>query len=123
MYKSSDVETFSSGLQRIYNECKLYNIDVEFRTEKYGFTVIFFREGFNRKLENAGLNAGINDTQERIIDMIKENGSISLEKIANELEMNKRSVEKSVDNLKEKNILKRVGSKKSGFWEIDDKFR
>ena len=120
LYKSSDVETFSSGLQRIYEECKASNVDVHFRTEKYGFTVIFFREGYRReeKVIDAGINAGINDTQKKILILIGENKFISLEEIANILRMNKRTIEKSVENLKEKNLLKRRGSKKSGFWEI-----
>lgn len=44
------MESFTTGLKRIYDACKAVGVVVEFKKEPYGFTVRFHRhsgEGWN----------------------------------------------------------------------------
>lgn len=54
LYKSSDIEKWGSGLKRIYEECKICNVKIEFQCIKTGFVVVFYRPGrkFGEKLEH-----------------------------------------------------------------------
>jgi ATP-dependent DNA helicase RecG len=43
MYYSKDIESFGTGIKRIAEACEKANVKVEFRNEKLGFSVIFYR--------------------------------------------------------------------------------
>lgn len=164
LYRSKDIESYSSGIQRIYNECKERNVKVNFRKEKYGFTVIFYRKEIKNdenllytnvriKVDkNVGLNisknmaqneitkdekgkkilytnvrikvdknVGLNVVQKKILTFIMEDAFVKLEELAEKLHVSVRSVERNIDYLKNHNWIKRVGSKKSGYWKVIDK--
>lgn len=46
LYKSQDAESYSSGIRRMYEECKANDVKLEFREEKTGFTIIFYRKDY-----------------------------------------------------------------------------
>jgi len=50
--------------------------------------------------------------------LIKENSKISRSEIANILNINDSVTRKHLDALKNKGIIKRVGSPKGGHWEV-----
>ena len=55
--------------------------------------------------------------------MMIENQSVSAKEMANIIGISPRAVEKHISNLKNKGIVKRIGSSKKGYWEVkmDDK--
>lgn len=55
---------------------------------------------------------------EKIILLIKEDPSISASEIAERIGKTPRTVERKISELKQMNILKRIGSPKGGHWEI-----
>ena len=58
-------------------------------------------------------------TIEKILNLIKENPQITAPKIAIELEISTRGVEKNLRTLREAGIIKRIGSPTfGGHWEI-----
>ena len=57
-------------------------------------------------------------TSEAILNMIRENPKISTATMAEKLGITKRGVIKQTNNLQNAGLLRRVGSAKSGFWEI-----
>ena len=67
---------------------------------------------------NNNSNLTINETQKLILQIIDEDASISAKSIAERLELSSRSVEKNIKKMKDEGILKRIGSPKSGHWEI-----
>lgn len=84
---------------------------------KYGFTVIFFRKDYMS--EDVGVNVGVNSTQLKILELICEKPNITQVEIAQILEITTRTIERNILALKNKNILKRVGTDKVGCWEIN----
>lgn len=67
---------------------------------------------------NVGLNVGVNSTQRKILELIEQNQNITQKEIASKLKNTVRTIERNVNILKEKEILKRVGTDKVGYWEI-----
>ena len=57
-------------------------------------------------------------TGESIIDLIKENLSITREELAKQLNLTLKGIDWNLRKLKQDGRLKRVGPKKGGHWEV-----
>ena len=55
------------------------------------------------------------------MNLLLANKQLSAAKIAEQLDLGSRSIEKNIKKLKEYGILIRHGSPKNGYWEIVDK--
>lgn len=64
------------------------------------------------------INSELSDTQKRIVNILLSNKHLSAVKIAGQLGLGSRSIEKNIKKLKELGILVRHGSPKSGYWEV-----
>jgi len=71
-------------------------------------------------VKNAGENAGVklNDTQRRLLNLIKDDPSITQKELAQRLDKNETTISRAIRKLKDRGILCRIGSDKSGYWEI-----
>ena len=61
---------------------------------------------------------GSEKSSEKILLLIRKNPEISAKEIAGIIGISSRSVEKHLAKLKERELLKRIGSAKGGHWEI-----
>ena len=66
--------------------------------------------------ENVGINVGIKEA--KILQLIIGNPSISAAKIGEELGVTARQAERLLSALKKKQIIRRIGANKNGYWEI-----
>ena len=57
-------------------------------------------------------------SSEKIIQAMKENPYVTIKELASELGISDRSIWKNISRLKESGILVRMGTKKSGYWQI-----
>lgn len=64
------------------------------------------------------MNWNLNDTQRKIVELLLENPQLSAVKLAGQIGITSRNIESNIKKLKEKGILIRHGSPKSGYWEI-----
>ena len=58
--------------------------------------------------------------EDAIIELIKENPSISRKEIASFLNIHDSSVKRRLDSLQGRNIILRVGPAKGGYWKIQN---
>ncbi len=74
----------------------------------------------SREPEYVGINVGINldEAERRALALIAENNRITGSELAACLSISQRQAERLISSLKGKGALKRVGSNKSGSWEI-----
>ena len=95
-------------------------------TRDYFITTLYIHEGFENEYinKNEVINEAINevinltDKEEKIINLIKENKNVTkkeLEKITN---LSKSTIDRIISDLKRKNIIKRIGANKNGYWKI-----
>ena len=66
------------------------------------------------------LFAKLNKTQKQIISLIKNNPSISMETMAEQIQITQRNIEKNIKALREAQIIKRHGSPRGGYWEVTE---
>ncbi len=118
MYKSKDIERWGSGIKRIHDECVTAGVQVDFKRLKTGFVVVFHRPKWE---EGDGLEKGgqkLTAKQIALVNLLKQNPAISRKDIANKMGINESAVQKRLDALKKKGILRRVGPDKGGHWEV-----
>jgi len=72
------------------------------------------------KAHDAPINAAITDIQEQLMGFIRSNPAISYEELAALVRRDRSTVMRNIGKLKEAGLLKRVGSKKTGHWEISE---
>lgn len=60
------------------------------------------------------------NTGEKILQLLRENPSLTLREVSEKLGLTQRAVEKQIVKLKNKNRLQRVGSARKGHWKIMD---
>lgn len=65
---------------------------------------------------DVGVNVGVNERN--ILKILKSCGNATAKNLAEALGMSVRQVERILKTLREKGLLRRVGSDKSGHWEV-----
>ena len=133
------VEAWGSGIKRIFDAAKEYDLpEPKFQEFDNMFRVELFR---NNSMTESGKEAGessekvrrrdgegsdiirgyeLSDTQKKIVNLLLYDRQLSAAKIAEQLGMGSRSIEKNIKKLKELGILIRHGSPKNGYWEVID---
>ena len=134
------VEAWGSGIKRIFNAAEEYGLPKpRFQEFDNMFRVELFR---NNSMTESEKKFGVNSeksrskdgdkaekirdyeltyTQKKIVNLLLANRQLSAAKIAEQLDLGSRSIEKNIKKLKEYGILIRHGSPKNGYWEIVDK--
>ena len=60
----------------------------------------------------------VEKTAEKLIGIIKSNPKVTIKELSSLLNITRRGVEEQIKSLKDKGIIRRVGSAKGGYWEI-----
>lgn len=66
----------------------------------------------------SGVNSGLNENEQSIIDLLRTNPNLSAKELSHNLDIPFRSVQRYISNLKDKGIIQRIGSNKTGYWEV-----
>lgn len=64
------------------------------------------------------LNETLNESEKALITAIQNNQNLTVDSLVNKTGFSRAKVNRIISSLKEKGLLKRIGSKKTGYWEI-----
>jgi ATP-dependent DNA helicase RecG len=124
-YLTKDVEKWGSGLRRIYDECRENGVEVQFSVVASGFVTTFLRpaekEKFSPKISEKTREETRDKTRDKIIRIVKQNPTITSKELAGQLGITEKGIEWQLRKLKELGIIRRVGPKKGGHWEVSEK--
>lgn len=70
------------------------------------------------KKQSAPINAPLSDIQRQLLDLIRSTPAISYDQLAELTQKDRSTVMRNIGKLKETGALKRVGSRKTGHWEV-----
>lgn len=115
LYKCGYIDAFGTGFDRTFTLCAKSGIEYRYREDEFGFTFIFER---NTNSLNDKINDKINRLDKEIIAAIRENKYITIPELAFQTEKSVATIHRHLDELSQKGLVKRVGSRKSGYWEI-----
>lgn len=86
---------------------------------KNRYTHIRYIENNEKTSVENDKNFGIKDkTSVQIIELMKENPSITLQQVAEKIGLSKRAIEMQVKKLREQGKVNRIGATKNGLWEV-----
>ena len=109
LYKNGLIEQFSTGFERVFTLCHEQNIKYEYVETNEGFRFIFYR--------NTNSSIKLSVTDKKILNIIENKENLTAEQMANKLEINIRTVYRSISKLTQNNIIQRIGSDKNGYWK------
>ncbi|MFC1596203.1 ATP-binding protein [Candidatus Margulisiibacteriota bacterium] len=131
-HRLGEVEKAGSGIKRIREEMKKAGLPNP-KYEITGFCTVVFGKKDKDTIKDTikdtvkdTLKDTVKDTvylserEQSIITAIDNAPNITINKIAEEIGINVRNTKKYLAGLKEKGILKRIGSDKNGHWEVID---
>lgn len=126
-YRAGYIESWGRGIQKIRDACKnLGSEEPEYIVHgediMVKFSALQSAKVADSKVPNRhgdGLGVGLDGGLEKeIIKMIYGNPKITMGEIAEELNVTKRTIERTVKSLREKSIMERKGGKRYGYWEV-----
>lgn len=130
LYLSKDIEKWGSGFRRITEACEKANAKVKFEIRKNGFMVIFYRKTDEELLDLTGENKNNSangtengtqiDTEKLILDILRKTPNITQKELSQKTNVSLRTVKRVMQQLKENNVIERVGSDRKGYWEINE---
>ena len=117
LYLCKDVESFGSGIRKIYTLCNDSNVSISYINEETAFTLEFSRIDRNNMPLTGEINGGITDIELELISTLKEHSRLTNSELAKILNKSQRTISRLLSNLKNKKLIERVGSNKTGYWK------
>ena len=117
------VEQLGSGMSRIlkvYNK-NIFKISEHFIKVEFPFSVPLNLLSTNNGDINDDINGNINGDINRVLLLLEKQPSITAKQMAGVLQISPRKVSRIIKELKEKEIIVRIGSNKTGYWKIQHK--
>jgi ATP-dependent DNA helicase RecG len=70
------------------------------------------------KVQGAPIKAPLSELQVQLLDFIRSNPAVSYDELSDMTQKDRTTVMRNIGRLKDAGILRRVGSKKTGYWEV-----
>jgi len=116
------VKEFGEGIDRMFLELESVGLkDPKYELVAFMTRVTIENNVSSSKDANEGINEGINESERAILDIIDKDVHITIPLIAKETKFSEAKIERVIKELKEKKLLTRSGSNKTGYWIINKK--
>lgn len=70
---------------------------------------------------NPPINLPINSTQKVLLNLLQENNSYTYDELADKMQKTRETIRENLKKLQELGLIRRVGARKNGHWEIVEK--
>ena len=126
-YRAGFIENWGQGIQKICDECTALGAELP-RYEMIGNGIRVYFKGLESALiidskapkrhKNGALDGAL---EQRIIDELRLDPGLSQKDIAERLGSTRRTVQRKMEEMVQNDVIKRVGGKRFGQWEIREK--
>ena len=111
-HKVHFVENWGSGIGKILSK----EPNTTFKEIARLFITVFERKEFKDVTKR--VTEKVTDNQQRILRIIEKDSGITAPELSKAVGISTRKIKENLAKLKEKNLLRRVGSARGGYWEI-----
>jgi len=118
LYLSNSFESFGTGFQRVFSMCKEAGVAFSYDNAEQSFSFEFKRELINPTIQGRSSAKKLSETEIAVLELIKQNGKITLDELASRVGKVRRTIDRSIDTLKELGYIERIGSKRDGRWQL-----
>lgn len=108
LYRSGIIEKLSTGFERTFSLCNSNNVSYEYEELSTGFRFTFYRKGY--------IKIKLTSNEEKALASIKDDNTVTVDKIAKDNDISRSTVLRAIAKLKDKGLIKREGSDRSGHW-------
>ncbi len=124
-FRSGDIESWGRGIDKIRTACRengsqfpVFHADLTSMTVEFSGVVPGDITPTDQPGLADGLVDGLVDSQRTIIGLVRQNPDISKREMAELIGISTTAIDKNIVALKKLGLLARVGSAKSGHWEV-----
>ena len=117
LYLCKDVESFGTGFNKIYSLCKEENVRLGYEKFDEFFNFIFYREDRN-VVTNVVTNVALNENEKQVLELLRSDNYLTASKISEMIDKSSRNIQRIMDSLKNKGLIERIGSNKTGYWKV-----
>lgn len=113
-----------SGLKKITDKTNDLFDDgrnhVEYYSDGSYFKVTIYNANYRQRKVEGGVsvNVPVNNTEKQILEVMIQNPQITYNKLAALLQKIRKIVMQNIGKLKDKKLIERLGSNKSGLWKV-----
>jgi len=122
LYKYGFIDAFGTGFDRTFTLCAKAGVEYKYREDEFGFT--FMNQDFLNDQKHHAVNdtpdRRENDLDLRILEAIRKNKYITIAELAEVTGKSKPTVYRHMESLSESGKVKRVGSRKTGYWDLKE---
>ncbi len=115
------LKCLEADLKKYFLYVKKKNIKFDYESNTDGFSFTFYRNVVTLNVtNNVTLNTSIKLTTNdfKVLSLLKNNANQTREQLASQIGVDKRTVQRCLDKLAAANFIARIGSKKTGYWEV-----
>ena len=117
LYKCRAIETWGTGFKKAYTLCNEAHVKCYYEKEIDGFWFIMSRSNVTTNVIING-TIKLTELEQIVLNEIKTDPYITREKMEKKYGRSSRTFQRVLDGLKEKRIIERVGSHKTGYWKV-----
>ena len=123
-YRAGYIERWGRCIQKIRDACKNLGADEpEYIVHGEDIMVKFSALQSAKVTDAKALNVTKDVTKDDVIEMkilvlLKENASITTTEMSKQLSVNRRTIQRGLEVLKNKGVIERKGGKRYGYWEV-----
>jgi ATP-dependent DNA helicase RecG len=118
-YKAGYIDSWGRGVEKIMEACLEAELPLPEFQERSGGFVVTLNKTLDKTLDKT-LGKTLGKTPDAIIALLQENPYLTLDEIAKRINRSISAVDRATAKLKSDNIVRRIGSRKEGHWEIID---
>lgn len=116
LFKNGYIDAFGTGFDRTFTLCARENIEYKYINDEFGFTFIFQRklDFLNKRV----IEKKISETDQNIVDLLKDDKYLNISELSKQIGKSQPTIHRHLDYLCDLNYIKRIGSRKTGYWEV-----
>ncbi len=122
LYLCKNVETFGSGIRKIYSLCDSAGVDIRYENADMDFKIEFSRIDRNKPPLSGQMNGQINDQisdlEQTVLSCLRDDPGMTNAELIIKTGKSQRTITRALAALKRKNLIIRVGSNKTGYWQV-----
>lgn len=129
LYLANACESFATGFQRVYTRCSEAGVGFSYKNTDQGFAFEFQREVINPRVgdaisltETMMTKTMLTETEQLVIQVIKQDPHTTIDTLVKKVGKAQRTINRTINHLKELGIIERVGGKKEGSYKVNDNF-
>ncbi len=128
-FRAGYIESWGRGIQKICDACETLGTEKpEYIVSGSDIMVVFkalqsaiIEDSKVPNRQSVGLDVGLDvGLEKKVLEIISQNPHMTMQEIAEKLNVTKRTIERVVKGLREKNSLERKGGKRYGYWEVHE---